>query len=454
MSHSTGRMSLPRKLGYAVGNFGLNIYWQSLTYFLLYFYTDVVGLSGATAGAIYMVASMFDAAIDPVAGVLMDRTRTRWGRYRPWIAIGAVPLALSFMLLYLSPSLEGSLLVVAVTASHLLFRICYTTVAVPFNSLTARITQDQAERTQLTALNVLFASAAGSVVALLTQPLVQLAGGAQNNGFFWAATLGGVVATAIFAFVAMVTREPAEQEESEGSLSLTVGVDRAALGTVFKNRAFLLLVSGLLFATFNTTVLSKSMIYYFKYVVGDESASRGALTFATTAAFVLVPIWATLGRFFGKRAVWLLAVAVGLVGAAFLGLVQPVASLTTTAAFAIMQTGTVGIAVAYWALLPDTVEYGEWAGGVRLESFLFGLFMFVQKMGLGAAAGLFGFCLSQLGYDPGSPNGGGLGPALPSMIAILCGLSLASSGTCAFFSPLRKGVHEDIVAEVRRRRAA
>lgn len=448
MSQPSGRMSLPRKLGYAVGNFGLNIYWQSLTYFLLYFYTDVIGLSGATAGAIYMIASMFDAAIDPIAGILMDRTNTRWGRYRPWIAIGAVPLALSFMLLYLSPSLEGTLLVVAVTASHLFFRVCYTTVAVPFNSLTARITQDQAERTQLTALNVLFASAAGSVVALLTQPLVQMAGGAQNNGFFWAATLGGIIATVIFVFVAMVTREPVGEDGNDGSSALAAGVDRAALGTVTKNRAFLLLVAGLLFATFNTTVLSKSLIYYFKYVVGDEGASRGALTFATTAAFVLVPLWAMAGRWWGKRMVWLLAVSTGIAGAVFLGLVQPVGALSATAGFAVMQTGTVGIAVAYWALLPDTVEYGEWRSGVRLESFLFGLFMFVQKMGLGAAAGLFGYILTLLGYDPHAANGGGLGQALPIVIAVLCGASLTGSGVCAYFSPLRKGVHERIVEDL------
>ncbi|CCA90671.1 MFS transporter [Novosphingobium sp. PP1Y] len=450
MTLATAQLTLPRKLGYSVGNFGLNIYWQSLTYFLLFFYTDILGLSGATAGAIYMTASIFDAVIDPIAGALMDRTRTRWGRYRPWIAVGAAPLALSFTLLYLAPDLEGRVLVVAVTASHLLFRVCYTTVAVPFSSLTARLSRDQAVRTQLTALNVLFASAAGPVVALCTQPLVAMAGGASNNGFFWAAVLGGIVATATFILVAAVTREPdddaAELQRDHPPKSF------ASFASISGNRAFMLLIGGLLFATLNTTVISKSLIYYFKYVVGNEEESRAALTFATTAAFVLVPAWAWVARRLGKRWLWISATLVGLSGVAFMALAQPTASIPTTATFAVMQTGTVGIAVAYWAMLPDTVEYGEWANGIRHESFLFGVFMFVQKIGLGLAAGLFGSLLSVVGYDPYSASGGGLGTALPVMIAFLCGISLVGSGLCAFSSPLRQGIHEQITAELAQRK--
>lgn len=450
MTPTATPLTLPRKLGYSIGNFGLNIYWQSITYFLLFFYTDIVGLSAATAGAIYMAASIFDAVIDPIAGALMDRTRTRWGRYRPWIAVGAAPLALSFMLLYLSPDLEGKVLVVAVTASHLLFRVCYTTVAVPFSSLTARLSHDQAVRTQLTALNVLFASAAGPVVALCTQPLVAMAGGASNNGFFWTAVLGGIVATATFILVAAVTREP--DDEAADLQRDHLPKSFASFVSIARNRAFMLLIGGLLFATLNTTVISKSMIYYFKYVVGNEAESRAALTFATSAAFILVPAWAWAARRLGKRLLWICATLASLSGVAFMALAQPTASISATAAFAVMQTGTVGIAVAYWSMLPDTVEYGEWTTGIRHESFLFGVFMFVQKIGLGLAAGLFGFLLSMVGYDPQSASGGGLGTALPAMIALLCGVSLAGSGLCAFLSPLRQGAHERITAELAERK--
>lgn len=452
MSDMRPTLPFSRKLGYTVGNFGLNIYWQSISYYLLFFYTDVVGLSGAVAGSIYMAASIFDGLIDPVAGALMDRTRTRWGRYRPWIVVGAVPLALSFMLIYYSPNLEGTLLVLAVIGGHLLFRVCYTCVAVPYSSLTARISSDQGERTQITAMSVLFASAAGAAVAFCTQPLVAMAGGAQSNGFFWAATFAGTIATVIFFVVVLVTKEP--QDALDTGESEHAKVDLAAIKTVMKNKAFLFLAAGLLFSTLNTTIVSKSLLYYFKYVVGDKSSSRLALTFATTAAFVLIPIWAYVAKRTAKRTLWLTAITLGIVGVTFLGITRPTDPITATAAFVILQTAIVGIAVAYWAMLPDTVEYGEWASGVRLKSFLFGLFMFFQKLGLGLAAGLFGYSLSLVGYDPQAPNGGGLATALPYMIVLLCGVSLIGSGIAVFFSPLRKGVHEKITQELEQRRQA
>ena len=117
------RLSLPRKLGFTLGDYACNIYWQSLSLFLLFFYTDVVGLSAATAGWIYMVASIWDGAIDPLIGAVADRTRSRFGRYRPYILFGSVPLAVSFCLLYYKPPFQGTGLVVVVTrdahpASH------------------------------------------------------------------------------------------------------------------------------------------------------------------------------------------------------------------------------------------------------------------------------------------------------------------------------------------------
>ncbi|AXB80135.1 hypothetical protein TQ38_026390 (plasmid) [Novosphingobium sp. P6W] len=187
----------------AVGDFGLNIYWRSISYFLLFFYTDVVGLSVASASVIYMIASIVDGCIDPIIGMVIDRTRTRWGRYRPWIAMGSVPLALSFCLLYWVPSAGGTALVVLVTGAHILFRACYTSVAVPVASLTARVTTDSRERTTLTGYRLLCGTTAGLVVAFCTQPVSAWLGRTQGEGFFWVAALSGILATAVFMLVAI-----------------------------------------------------------------------------------------------------------------------------------------------------------------------------------------------------------------------------------------------------------
>jgi len=113
-------------VGYGVGDFAMNLYWSGTAFFLLYWYTDVAGLPNATAGFLFFVGSVWDAATDPLMGVLAERTRTRWGRYRPYLLLGSIPLAASFVLLLWVPPLEGAALTGMLIAAHLLFRTAYT----------------------------------------------------------------------------------------------------------------------------------------------------------------------------------------------------------------------------------------------------------------------------------------------------------------------------------------
>jgi GPH family glycoside/pentoside/hexuronide:cation symporter len=132
------RLGARRMLAFAAGDFAFNLYWQSLSLYLLFYYTDSVGLTAAAAGLIYMVASIWDGLVDPVIGVMANRTQTRWGRYRPYLLLGALPLGLAFMLLYWRPPLAGTALIAVVLGGHLLFRSLYALVSVPYAALTAR----------------------------------------------------------------------------------------------------------------------------------------------------------------------------------------------------------------------------------------------------------------------------------------------------------------------------
>lgn len=436
-----------RKVALASGDLGLNLYWQSITYFLLFFYTDVIGLNPVWAGLIYMAASIFDGIMDPIAGYFMDKSQTRWGRYRPWIVIGAVPLALSFMMLYWSPSLTGTLLVVFVTAAHMLFRICYTIVAVPMASLSASVVRDSRERTSLTGMRIMFALAGGVVVATCTRPLGKLLSADEATGFFWVAALSGCAATIIYAIVAWNVREQVETVAAERARYMPVSA-RSRTSAIAANRAFLALVGGLLGATLAVTIVSKSIVYYFKYVVRDEGSGSLALIVITTSSFLSVPLWTICARRYGKRAIWLTAAALGVCGLTLMALLRPVDAATTIALYTMLQVATAGIGIAYWATLPDTVEYGEWRTGLRLEAFLVGLFMFVQKFGLGVAAGIFGWMLNQIGVVHGQTIPPSLATNLPLVVVACAGAGFALSGLCAFLTPLRNGVHERIVAEL------
>jgi GPH family glycoside/pentoside/hexuronide:cation symporter len=429
-----------RKLGYAAGDYGCNLYWQSSTFFLLYFYTDIVGIPVASAGLIYAFASIFDVLIDPIMWILMDRTNTRWGRYRPWMMFGAGPLALSFSLLYWSPASTGLVLFLIVSATHLLFRICYTIVGVPLASLSARLTVDALERTTLASLRMTFGAAATVTIGFATQPLVQALGhGDAGRGLARTAVLIAIAATLMLLISVKAVREP-----PLGAPSPTLNL-RECPRVIAANPAFLSLVAGLVLATLSTTAITKSLIYYFKYVVGDENSARYALAAAAVVSLMSAPAWGAIGKKIGKRALWLSSASFGLIGLALFLILRPSSVLGASLFFAWMQVITTGIQVGYWGTLPDTVEFGEWRSGRRLESVLFGLFMLIQKAALGLSAGIYSLSLSYIGYRPNLPVASETAEKIGLIMALLSGIGLVGSVVATWFSPLRRGVHEKIV---------
>jgi glycoside/pentoside/hexuronide:cation symporter, GPH family len=446
---SDGKISWGRKLGFSVGDFGLNLYWQSVSFFLIYFYTDVVGISATAAGVIFMGATVFEACVDPLAGALLDRLPSAWRRYRPWVLFGSLPLGVAFALLYWRPSADEHLLIWLLFAVQLCFRLSYTIVAVPFSALTARLTHSAAERTTLAGLRMLFAMAAGAVVAYCTQPLALLMGhGDAPRGAFGAALSLSVAATVTFVIVFCTADE-------DGSRTPRVALRPVEYFNIVRaNRAFITLVVGLVLASISATTISRVAIYYFKYVVGQEDATRYALAIASGAAFLAVPLWMVIGRYLGKREMWLVASGISLLVLIMFVIFRPTSQLGATAFFASMQVCNIGISVAYWSMLPDTVEYGVWRTGVRQESFLFGLFSFFQKIGLGASAGLFGWGLDWIGYVPGGHQSMETLEGIGSMIFSICVIGLVGSAIAAYLSPLKRGVHESLVKTLLKARSA
>jgi glycoside/pentoside/hexuronide:cation symporter, GPH family len=434
------KLTWRRKIGFTVGDFGLNLYWQSVSFFLIYFYTDAVGIPATTAGIIFMGATVFEACVDPLAGAFMDRFQTAWGRYRPWVLFGSIPLGAAFALLYWRPSANGKVLIGLLIGAQLFFRLSYTIVAVPFSALTARLTDCAGERTTLAGLRMLFAMAAGAAVAYSTQPIAMMvAGGDAGRGAFGAALAVSAVATVAFGIVFCSTSESVSRQ-AKSPVRLV-----EYFNGVRANRAFISLVVGLIFASVSATTVSRVAIYYFKYVVGQEGAARYALAVSSGAAFLAVPLWMFIGRRMGKRDMWLGAIGISLIILIAFTTLHPSGQIGATAFFASMQVCNIGISVAYWSMLPDTVEYGVWQTGVRQESYLFGLFSFFQKIGLGISAGLFGWGLDWIGYIPGDHQSPRTLAGIGYMIAAICTIGLIGSATAIYLSPLKRGVHESLV---------
>lgn len=431
---------------FASGDFAFSLYWQSISLYLLFYYTDALGLPAATAGLIYMLASVWDGIVDPIIGAAADRTRTRWGKYRPYLALGAIPLGLAFALLYYQPPLEGLALIIVVAAAHFLLRTIYALVNVPYAALTASITQSASERGAISGMRMMFATLAGLLVASSTQPIVTSTTGQANGaaGFFAAAAIFAVIATPIILLVFATTREePHQAPPPHFDLSLLRGI--------FGNRAFwtLIIAASCVFAFH--TAFAKSILYHFKYALNDEASARTALTLSSASGLVTLPLWMLASRWLSKRGVWLAAAVVYATGcAAFLSL----AAHETWQMYVIVvwiQTGYAGMAYVFWAMLPDTVEYGEWRTGVRAEGMAFGVALLFQKMALGLGAAMLGVALDQLGYRPNETQAPETLDGLKLVMALLPLLGVGVGAVFMFFNPLRRGAHEKIVADLAQR---
>jgi glycoside/pentoside/hexuronide:cation symporter, GPH family len=447
MTASTHTLSTARKIGFTLGDYASNLYWQSISIFLLFFYTDAVGLTAATAGLIYMIASIVDALADPVMGSIADRTRTSRGRYRPYILFGCVPLGLSFVLLYWKPPLEGLWLAVWMMITHIVFRFAYTVVTIPYTSLNARLTASSDERSTLAGWRMIFGVFAALTISYFTYPLVGALGkGNAANGYTYAAAVFAVVATIIYPMVYAITREPVERPGDEPRLTLA-GYWRG----LAPNRAFWVLVIATVVASICTFALGKSILYYFKYYLHDEASSRLAFSAMSASGLVIIPAWVWITKFIGKRAVWMCAVLWSLAMLTIFALVDFKTPLAMTIWLLGWSVGSLGFALTFWSMVPDTVEYGEWKTGARTESFIFGLFQFFLKAALGIGAGLFGLLLSKVGYVANTDQSPATLAGLKAIMIYLPAIGMIAAGLIMLLYPLRRGSHEAILEDLSQR---
>jgi len=444
------QLSTARKIGFTLGDYASNLYWNSVSIFLLFFYTEAVGLPAATAGLIYMIASIVDALQDPFMGSIADRTRTRRGRYRPYILFGCVPLALSFVLLYWRPPFAGLALALWMLMTHIIFRTAYTVVTIPYTSLNARLTDSSDERSTIAGYRMIFGVLAALTIVYFTFPMVTRFGGSDSTGgFTWAAAVFAFVATAIYPLVYGVTREPPENRAEEAKLDLA-----GCWRVVRTNRAFWVLIAATVLAFTCSVALGKSVLYYFKYYLHDEAASRPALVGMSAVGLVAIPLWVWITKFIGKRHAWFAGVALGLVMLAVFAVTDFDAPLHMTVWLIAVSVGSLGLALTFWSMLPDTVEYGEWLTGQRAESFIFGLFQLFLKAALGIGAGLFGWLLDEVGYVANTQQTPETLAGLKAIMIWLPGAGLTVAGLVMLLYPIRRGDHERIVRELAVRRTA
>ena len=408
-------------VAFASGDFAFNLYWQSIMLFLLFYYTDALQLPIGIAATTYMVASIWDGIANFIAGVLVDRRRASL-RYGFLLAAGAAPLGLSFVLTYFPPAVTGGWAIASVFVAHLLFRTAYAGVNVPYLAMTARISADPSDRALVAGARMLFGTAAVVTVALCTVPVGHwLTGSSAAQAYFGAAVLFAVVGTLILVLVGLIYRE-AVQPHAPSPLDL-----KSALLSVAHNRAFVTLNAAMMAMIVAITILNKSVLYYFKYLLNDPEAGQLALASMGLISAVAIPLWMLLGRFIGQRALWLIAAGLGMAGLLLFAVVPFQAPRTMQAFLVGMQVIIIGLNFVFWAMLPNTIEYGERETGLHVEGTVFGVAALLQRVAIGIATAILGWSFESGGFVANVRQSGATLAAMRGTIAIvpLCFLALS-----------------------------
>lgn len=400
------RLSLGTKLAFGAGDLGPAISGGIIGYFQLNFLINVAGLAPGVAGSILLVAKLWDAVNDPVIGWLTDHTSSRFGRRRPWLLFGAVPFGLMFFLLWIVPPLGPAGKFWYYLLITLLFDTALTVVLVPYASLTAQLTPDYDERTNLTSVRLSF-SLVGTTLALLLH--TQILAAFEANP-----VLGNVVSAAVWAVVISVpffitflgTREPPPVSARAGAAPEPGFFD--GLRIAFQNRAFVMVTVIYLLSWLALQLVQNNLLIYVKDWVGMATDQFGVvLVVIQLCSFVWLLIWARISERIGKQQVYYLGMAVFVLVELGLFFVQPG---QVTLIFILAFVVAVGVSVAYlvpWSMLPDVVELDELETGQRREGVFYGMFAFLQKLGLALGLGLSGWALQLAGYInavPGQPD--------------------------------------------------
>jgi len=443
------KLTLKTRLGYGIGDIAICLYWSGVGLYLLYFYTDVVGISPSLAGLIYGIGMLWDAVTDPFMGYIAERTRTKWGVYRPYLLFGNVPLALSFVLLFWVPPFEGAMLFSFLLFTNLLHRTCFTIVSVPFSSLTPRITSDSQERTNLTGFRMLGAQTGTNLMALLAFPIIFWVGGEdESSGFLVLGAIAGLTALAIHAVTFITVKEP----ENDLGIERVGGSLAEAAQAVAKNGPFWLVFSATLIVGITTIFFGNNLIYYTKYALNLHEHQGTILFTSGIIAFLSIPIWWVISNRIGKKLTWLISSSVTLIAliSFYLYPISQLNELLVLVGFIGFGSGAGGI--LFWSMLPDTIEYGEVHTGVRSESSLYGFMTFAQKGSIAFAIIILGLVLDAIGFQANEIQTESTIADMKAIMTLIPIVGIASSLIIIYFYPIDAKMHKELLRQLKEER--
>lgn len=405
------KLKLKEKVAYGFGDFASSMFWKIFSVYLLFYYTDVFGISAAVVGTMFLVTRIWDAANDPIMGIIADRTETKWGKFRPYLLWMAIPFGIVGVLCFTTPDLALSGKIVYAYITYTLMMMVYTAVNVPYASLMGVMTANLKDRTTLSTFRFVFAFAGSILVLATAEPLVSAlskkASGVidAQQGWQYAMIIYAIVAAILFYLTFAWTKERVRPSKDQKT-SLKADLKNLATNKPW----FILLGAGVSTLIFNS-LRDGCAIYYFKYYFQNQEAFQlsvfnVAINYSTlylvlgqAANIVGVVLAKPVSDKIGKKNTFLYA----MLTAAFLSFIFyffKEDDLVLIFSFQFLISICAGIIFPLlWSMYADIADYSEWKTGRRATGLIFSSSSMSQKLGWTLGGALTGWMLALYGFE-------------------------------------------------------
>jgi sugar (glycoside-pentoside-hexuronide) transporter len=428
MSSDSMKISFAEKFGYGLGDMAANFIFQAMLALQMDFYTDTFGLTPAQAGTMFLVIGLGMAFLNPVMGVIADRTNTRSGRFRPWLLWTAVPFGVIGILTFTTPNLSMGGKIAYAWGTYLLLRLVYTVNNVPYASLNGVMTDDPNERNSIATYRQFFANLAGFIVQSLAIPMVALLGhGSRARGY--QLTMGSFLAVSIvFFLIAFAVSKERIQPDPKQKSSVTQD-----LGDLMKNGPWIALFLTTVFYFSALVLRGNVMLPYFKYCAGNEILFSWFNGFGLASLLVGVTCSTALTKKLGKKTVFFWSML--LVGACAIALyfLPPSATVAIIVLEVVRQLLFGCSGPVLWSMMGDVADFGEWKTGRRATGTVTSAVVFALWVGLALGGAVAGWLLSLYGYQSNAVQTEHALLGIRLTASVYAGAAFLASAVCLLF---------------------
>ena len=394
------KLTSREKYSYGIGAYGKDLACGIVYTFLMIYFTDVVGINPAFVGTLFLVARLWDAINDPIMGMIVDNTRSRFGKFRPWIFIGTILNSVVLFLLFRKPDLEGTSLYLYYSVMYILWGMTYTIMDIPYWSMIPTLATTKEDREKISVVPRIFASLGGLTVTTFGIALVnKLGNGNQIKGFEYFA-LGIIIIFIISTIVTCINvKEKTQVQVNNEKVNI-----KQAFNILKQNDQLLVFIGIVLAYNLAMQLAGGAAIYYFKYVAGKESLFS-VYSFFKVAEIGGLMLFPVVTRKIGRQQVFRVATILpmfGLITLFISGLIAPQSILFISVSAVLLNLGSGFLLGSTTVMLADIVDYGEYKLGSRNESIIFSAQTLLVKLASALSGWLIGVGLSLIGYVAGA----------------------------------------------------